>query len=250
MATTGARLYISRRSWQGRVFGCNLIALADRSFSNATRAPSSTASPSLLEIFGSLGLSSLLLLALLVKDEIEHLLDDSEDMAQLYLTRKMIQNFQYKALEAGASNSAITFPTNLHPLGSSIHSNMSFGTSIMYVGNDVEDLEMLLEAYFMQLEGTHNKILSVREYIYDTEDYVIIQLDHHRNELLRLQLIMIIASFAIGIEALICASFGMNIPCQLYEIEGIFGPIVGGTLLASFVIFLAMLARWRKLLGS
>lgn len=66
MATTGARLYISRRSWQGRVFGCNLIALADRSFSNATRAPSSTASPSLLEIFGSLGLSSLLLLALLV----------------------------------------------------------------------------------------------------------------------------------------------------------------------------------------
>lgn len=96
-----------------------------------------------------------------VKDEIEHLLDDSEDMAQLYLTRKMIQNFQYKALEAGASNSAITFPTNLQPLGSSIHSNMSFGTSIMYVGNDVEDLEMLLEAYFMQLEGTHNRILSV-----------------------------------------------------------------------------------------
>ncbi|XXG60869.1 hypothetical protein AAC387_Pa04g2676 [Persea americana] len=185
-----------------------------------------------------------------VKDEIEHLLDDSEDMAQLYLTRKMIQNFQYKALEAGASDSAITFPTNLQPLGSSIHSNMSFGTSIMYVGNDVEDLEMLLEAYFMQLEGTHNKILSVREYIDDTEDYVIIQLDHHRNELLRLQLIMIIASFAIGIEALICASFGMNIPCQLYEIEGIFGPIIGGTLLASFVIFLAMLARWRKPLGS
>ncbi|RWR90152.1 magnesium transporter MRS2-4-like protein isoform X1 [Cinnamomum micranthum f. kanehirae] len=45
-----------------------------------------------------------------VKDEIEHLLDDSEDMAQLYLTRKIIQNQQYKALEAGASNSAITFP--------------------------------------------------------------------------------------------------------------------------------------------
>lgn len=27
--------------------------------------------------------------------------------------------------------------------------------------NDVEDLEMLLEAYFMQLDGTRNKILSV-----------------------------------------------------------------------------------------
>jgi len=27
--------------------------------------------------------------------------------------------------------------------------------------NDVEDLEMMLEAYFMQLDGTRNKILSV-----------------------------------------------------------------------------------------
>lgn len=96
-----------------------------------------------------------------VKDEIELLLDDSKDMAQLYLTRKIIQNQQYKALEASASNSAITFPTNVQPLGSNIHIIMSFGTSIMYVENDVGDLEMLLEAYFMQPEGTHNKILSM-----------------------------------------------------------------------------------------
>lgn len=31
--------------------------------------------------------------------------------------------------------------------------------------NDVEDLEMLLEAYFMQLDGTRNKILSVSVHV-------------------------------------------------------------------------------------
>lgn len=82
-------------------------------------------------------------------------------MAQLYLTRKMIQNQQFEALEASASNSAITFPTNLLPLGSNIYSKMSFGTGTMLVDNNVEDLEMLLEAYFMQLQRTHHKILSV-----------------------------------------------------------------------------------------
>ncbi|KAJ0870398.1 putative magnesium transporter MRS2 [Helianthus annuus] len=50
-------------------------------------------------------------------------------------------------------------------------------TSANLYDDDVEDLEMLLEAYFMQLDGTRNKILSVREYIDDTEDYVNIQLD-------------------------------------------------------------------------
>jgi magnesium transporter len=33
--------------------------------------------------------------------------------------------------------------------------------SVLDDDDDVEDLEMLLEAYFMQLDGTRNKILSV-----------------------------------------------------------------------------------------
>jgi len=69
--------------------------------------------------------------------------------------------------------------------------------------NDVEDLEMLLEAYVMQLDGTCNKILSVREYTDDTEDYVNIQPDNQRNELIQLQLTLTIASFAIAVETLI-----------------------------------------------
>ncbi|GMP50118.1 hypothetical protein CsSME_00016860 [Camellia sinensis var. sinensis] len=42
-------------------------------------------------------LASLLVRAQKVRDEIEHLLDDNEDMAHLYLTRKWIQSQQFEA---------------------------------------------------------------------------------------------------------------------------------------------------------
>ena len=94
--------------------------------------------------------------------------------------------------------------------------------------------------------------LQVREYIDDTEDYVNIQLDNHRNELIQLQLTLTIASFAIAIETMIAGAFGMNIPCNLYNIDGVFWPFVWTTSAACVLLFLLILAyaRWKKLLGS
>lgn len=185
-----------------------------------------------------------------VRDEIEHLLDDNEDMAHLYLTRKWIQNQQSEALlGASGSNSINTITPHLPRISSRRSGSL---VSNHLDDNDVEDLEMLLEAYFMQLDGTRNKILSVREYIDDTEDYVNIQLDNQRNELIQLQLILTIASFAIAVETLFAGIFGMNIPCTLYEKEGIFELFVGGITAGSVLLFLLVLgyARWKKLLGS
>ncbi|RDX67346.1 Magnesium transporter MRS2-4, partial [Mucuna pruriens] len=186
-----------------------------------------------------------------VRDEIEHLLDDNEDMAQLYLTRKWLQNQQVEAhLGATTSNN---LPTTSHAVRRySSNRSESLVTSHYEDDDDVEDLEMLLDAYFMQLDGTRNKILSVREYIDDTEDYVNIQLDNHRNELIQLQLTLTIASFAIAIETLIAGAFGMNIPCKLYLIDGIFWPFVWITSGACVLLFLLIIAyaRWKKLLGS
>ncbi|WJX34971.1 Magnesium transporter MRS2-4 [Trifolium repens] len=180
-----------------------------------------------------------------VRDEIEHLLDDNEDMAQLYLTRKWLQNQQAEA------HLAATTPNNLS-IVRRLNSTRSGSLVTSNDDNDVEDLEMLLEAYFMQLDGTRNKILSVREYIDDTEDYVNIQLDNHRNELIQLQLTLTIASFAIAIETLIAGAFGMNIPCSLYNTHGIFWHAVGIMTAVSMVIFVLVLAyaKWKKLLGS
>jgi magnesium transporter len=95
-----------------------------------------------------------------VRDEIEHLLDDNEDMADLYSTRKWIQNQQSDSLVGAAASGSITPATPRLPrVGSNRSASMVTGGVLDDDG--VEDLEMLLEAYFMQLDGTRNKILSV-----------------------------------------------------------------------------------------
>lgn len=173
-------------------------------------------------------------------------------MAQLYLTRKWIQNQQPETLLGTiVSNSPVPAAPNLRRLNSARSRSGSL-VSNHFNYYDVEDLEMLLEAYFMQLEGTRNKILSVREYIDDTEDYVNIQLDNQRNELIQLQLTLTIASFAVAVETLIAGWFGMNIPCTLYHTEGLFWPFVLCMTIGCIMLFLVILgyARWKKLLGS
>lgn len=100
-----------------------------------------------------------------MRDEIEHLLDDDEDMSHLYLTRKQMQNQQFEALVASsASNNNVASLPHIGRLNS-YHRTTSFVNSVRSDDNDVEDLEMLLEAYFMQLDGTRNKILSVSTFL-------------------------------------------------------------------------------------
>ncbi|KAH7427180.1 hypothetical protein KP509_10G033200 [Ceratopteris richardii] len=115
-----------------------------------------------------------------VRDELGQLLDDDDDMADLFLTRKLAGSSSPVAGSLPA-HWAVGSPT----IGSRISraSRASLGTYT--ADNDVEQLEMLLEAYFMQIDGTLNKLIALREYIDDTEDYINIQLDNHRNQLIQ-----------------------------------------------------------------
>ncbi|XP_073128889.1 magnesium transporter MRS2-4-like [Henckelia pumila] len=172
-------------------------------------------------------LTRLLVRAQKVRDEIEHLLDDNENMAQLQLTQKS---------ESMAAADHLSSRKICGSLLSNYH---------------VEDLEMLLEAYFTQLDGTHNKIISVREYINETEDYVYIQLDSRRNELIQMQLVLRTTSLCLSVGVLLTGIFSLNIPCTLYKVNGIFGRFVGCILAACMLLFLLVLwyARWKNLLG-
>lgn len=91
-------------------------------------------------------------------------------MAHLYLTRRRIQNQQAEALPGPAALNSIVPKAPLLRRLSSNRSGSLLSSNLMD-DNDVEDLEMLLEAYFMQLDGTRNKILSVS----------ILLLDYHSN---------------------------------------------------------------------
>ncbi|KAA0057488.1 magnesium transporter CorA-like family protein [Cucumis melo var. makuwa] len=206
-----------------------------------------------------------------VRDELEQLLDDDDDMADLYLSRKM----------SSSSPVSGSGPANWFPASPTIGSKISRASraSVATVRgdeDDIEELEMLLEviihivsgfsifmkvyngvsllqAYFMQIDGTLNKLTTLREYIDDTEDYINIQLDNHRNQLIQLELFLSSGTVCLSIYSLVSAIFGMNIPYTWNDDHGyMFKWVVIVAGFASAVLFITIIyyARYKGLVGS
>ncbi len=75
----------------------------------------------------------------------------------------------------------------------------------------VEVVEQLVEAYFMVVDNTCNKLQTLAEYIDDTEDFINIELDSHRNQLIRLDLVLTSLTTSIGLITAITGLFAMNV---------------------------------------
>uniref|UniRef100_A0A6V7QRR6 Magnesium transporter n=1 Tax=Ananas comosus var. bracteatus TaxID=296719 RepID=A0A6V7QRR6_ANACO len=184
-----------------------------------------------------------------VRDELEQLLDDDDDMADLYLTRKMTG----ASSPVSGSVAPIWLPTS-PTIGSKIsRASRASAATIHGNENDVEELEMLLEAYFMQIDGTLNKLNTLREYIDDTEDYINIQLDNHRNQLIQLELFLSSGTVSLSIYSLAAGIFGMNIPYSWNQDHGyIYKWVVLISGLASAFVFILIVAyaRHKGLVGS
>ncbi|WCJ23922.1 Magnesium transporter MRS2-2 [Euphorbia peplus] len=177
-----------------------------------------------------------------VRDELEQLLDDDDDMADLYLSRKLAGASPVSG--SGAANWFSASPT----IGSKI-SRASRASVLTVRGdeNDVEDLEMLLEAYFMQIDSTLNKLTTLREYIDDTEDYINIQLDNHRNQLIQLELFLTSGTVCLSIYSLIAGIFGMNIPYTWNKNHSyMFSRVVIFTAVLCAVVFIVIMSFARK----
>ncbi|KDP21359.1 hypothetical protein JCGZ_21830 [Jatropha curcas] len=183
-----------------------------------------------------------------IRDELEQLLDDDDDMADLYLSRKLVGSAS-PVSGSSVPNWFLSSPT----IGSKI-SRTSRASAITIPGeNDVEDLEMLLEAYFMQIDGTLNKLTTLREYIDDTEDYINIQLDNHRNQLIQLELFLCSGTVCLSIYSLVAAIFGMNFQytwreghSHMFKWVVIVTSIICATLFALIISY----ARQKGLVGS
>ncbi|XP_061369062.1 magnesium transporter MRS2-I-like isoform X2 [Gastrolobium bilobum] len=183
-----------------------------------------------------------------IRDELENLLDDDGDMADLYLSRKLTVSSS-PASSYNAPNCLYSSPN----LGSKIQRSSKASATTVQGENDVEELEMLLEAYFTQIDGTLNKLTTLREYIDDTEDYINIQLDNHRNQLIQLELFLSSGTVCLSIYSLVAAIFGMNIPYTWREGHGyIFKWVVifSGIACASLFLSIISYARRKGLVGS
>ncbi|KFK40012.1 hypothetical protein AALP_AA3G318600 [Arabis alpina] len=172
-----------------------------------------------------------------VRDELEHLLDDDEDMAEMYLTEKLAQKLEDSSnASMNESDMEIDLPegdeddrdesylraNDAHDILMSAHSRNSRGThtssthSAMSNKYDVEELEMLLEAYFVQFDGTLNKLSTLREYVNDTEDYINIMLDDKQNHLLQMGVKLATATLVLNAFIAVAGVFGMNIHINLF----------------------------------
>ncbi|KAM3736672.1 hypothetical protein ACB098_10G181600 [Castanea mollissima] len=183
-----------------------------------------------------------------VRDELEQLLDDDDDMEDLYLSRKLAGASSPVSV-SGAPNWFLSSPV----IGSKI-SRISRGSAATSQGEtDIEELEMLLEAYFMQIDGTMNKLTTLREYIDDTEDYINIQLDNHRNQLIQLELFLSSGTVCLSVYSVVAAIFGMNIPNILNKDHGYafkWVVILAGVVCAFLFLSVISYARHKGLVGS
>ncbi|KAG6762582.1 hypothetical protein POTOM_033092 [Populus tomentosa] len=235
-----------------------------------------------------------------VRDELEHLLDDDEDMVELYLTEKLVQqqledsstsslnegnDMDDDELQADSDDSIpaevslgalashkddINNIDNEHDhlftapngLGRYSHTHTSTTRSAISKHLNVEELEMLLEAYFVQIDGTLNNLSTVhtpydvlpypdlREYVDDTEDYINIMLDDKQNHLLQMGVMLTTATLVVSCFVVVVGILGMNIKIELFKEDVQTGmpkflwTVAGGT---SGVVFLYVIAiAWCK----
>ncbi|KAL3139598.1 hypothetical protein ABBQ38_003917 [Trebouxia sp. C0009 RCD-2024] len=92
-----------------------------------------------------------------IHELLEKLLDDDDDMKDLNLTAKQLEmertvSLQRNSLKAG------------QPPGSPL-----FGAEPEDDDADAQEVEMVLETYFMHIDNTYNKLQTLTEYIDDTE---------------------------------------------------------------------------------
>ncbi|KAL1561800.1 magnesium transporter MRS2-3-like [Salvia divinorum] len=155
-----------------------------------------------------------------VRDELEHLLDDDQDMAQMYLTDKLEDDDE----DDDAREQHL----------------------------DVEELEMILEAYFVEMEGTLNKLLNLREMVESREEYIKTMLDVKQNQSLQTQVVINTTSLAVGTHIVLTGMFGMNIGIGMFDPAKYGTPdwlwtVGGGAMASAFCCVVAII--WYKSQG-
>ncbi|GAB0490398.1 hypothetical protein MMPV_001635 [Pyropia vietnamensis] len=118
---------------------------------------------------------------------------------------------------------------------------------------DHEEAEQLLETYMQMVDDLTNRAALLNQAIDDTENIIEIHLDIKQNKLLLTSLMLSMASTVLGFGSLVTAVFGMNLqlPAKFAELPSsstYFWAVVG-SLLAAMAVGMSLLLWWSKSLG-
>ncbi|KAK4263587.1 hypothetical protein QN277_028978 [Acacia crassicarpa] len=169
-----------------------------------------------------------------VRDEIEHLMDDDGDMAEMCLTEKKRRLDTYPSSDLflqthlSGSGTVISKSAPASPertlsgaeLLQRAFSSIGKYASLAGSSNNeekIEPLEMLLEAYFIVIDNTLNNSLSLKEYIDDTEDFINIKLGNIQNHLIQFELLLTAATLLATVFTAVTAVFGMNLETTVFD---------------------------------
>ncbi|XP_024964952.1 magnesium transporter MRS2-5 isoform X2 [Cynara cardunculus var. scolymus] len=202
-----------------------------------------------------------------VCDEIEHLMNDDGDMAEMYLTEKKQRNLCNDLYDQVQGNILISPGVGLgsksapvSPVGSAsgshklqrAFSNISahrhgsmLSSSATAETENIDQLEMLLEAYFVGIDNTLNKLLSLKEYIDDTEDLINIKLGNIQNQLIKFELLLTAATFLATVFAVVTAVFGMNFEDNVFNEPNRFQWVVSVSVTLCGVLYICFLLYFK-----
>lgn len=118
---------------------------------------------------------------------------------------------------------------------------------------DHEEAEQLLETYMQMVDDLTNRAALLNQAIDDTENIIEIHLDIKQNKLLLTSLMLSMASTVLGFGSLVTAVFGMNLQlptaaAALPSSSTYFWAVVG-SLLAAMTVGMSLLLWWSKSLG-
>ncbi|MEJ1284620.1 MRS2 magnesium transporter [Cricetulus griseus] len=83
-----------------------------------------------------------------------------------------------------------------------------------------DEMELLLENYYRLAEDLSNEARELRVLIDDSQSIIFINLDSHRNVMMRLNLQLTMGTFSLSLFGLMGVAFGMNLESSLEETAG------------------------------
>lgn len=103
-------------------------------------------------------------------------------------------------------------------------------------------MELLLENYYRLADDLSNEARELRVLIDDSQSIIFINLDSHRNVMMRLNLQLTMGTFSLSLFGLMGVAFGMNLESSLEEDHRVFWLITG-------IMFMGSGLIWRRLLS-
>lgn len=181
-----------------------------------------------------------------LKEVLEKTLDDDADMKDFNLSaleeerlEDVNREFQRMSSTPFDMPMATASPSFGKAGVNAEYSSSSSSDTSLDSDEDVEVVEQLLESYFMRLDNTWNRYVAsmfslslspvishpclpnrmqtLSEYVDDTEDFINIELDSHRNQLIRLDIVLTTFTTSMALITAVTALFAMNVRLEPYS---------------------------------